>query len=157
MRFLSFCAAGVACACTGAASAAPQPSPAHVYTDEDLARVRPLRDQTGVASVPAFTPSADAAPSDRRADSSRAADERRWRREAARHRARQAALSRRIEALERQIEARRRDRSRSRGPGAAAPLEDRLAALREQRREEDSAFEDRARRAGALPGWLREE
>jgi hypothetical protein len=144
---------------------AGEPSHAPLYTDEDLARVSPFRDQTGVASIPAVTPSQDEADSHLRAEHesrARADSESYWRREAQRHRSRQAALVRRIRSVARQLDGARRrksaqdPRSSSRRGDPIRSLEDRLATLEEERRDEDSAFEDRARRAGALPGWLRE-
>lgn len=153
----------VACLALAASAAVPglagEPARAPLYTNEDLERVRPYRDQTGVASVPAVPPGAlERNDSHDRTDRDRAPDEAYWRREARRHHARQAALGARIAGLQRQIEARRRKAARSRGPAAPdESLEERLVALTEQRREEDLAFEDRARRAGALPGWLRED
>jgi hypothetical protein len=156
MRFVVACLAFLSSA--AAAGIAGEPARVPLYTDEDLERVHPYRDQTGVASVPAVTPSAHSAGACDPQDRSRARAEVYWRREARRHRARQAALAARIAVLQRQIETRRRKSSRSRGlaePSEA--LDDKLRALAEQRRDEDSAFEDRARRAGALPGWLRED
>ncbi len=162
------CLAFVLLAAAGVAAEAPR---APLYTDEDLRRVSPFRDQTGVMSVPAVTPSPDAAsPRAARDRSSRTGgDEAYWRREAQRHRSRQAALGRRIRSAERQLDQTRRRQSAalgrssssrssasSRGSDPVRVLEERLAALHEERREEDDAFFERARRAGALPGWLRE-
>jgi hypothetical protein len=154
---LSFVAAALLAPLTAQAR---EPSTVPVFTEQDLARVHPFRDQTGVASSPAVAPSEEPAPSPRRTGraTSTASDETYWRREALRHRARQATLARRIEDLKRQIESRRRDSAHSlREKKPSGSLEKQLAALEESKRAQDSAFEDRARRAGALPGWLREE
>ncbi len=160
------CLAFVLLAAAGVAAEAPR---APLYTDEDLRRVSPFRDQTGVMSVPAVAPSADARPSSARARSdrdsaARAGDETYWRRAAERHRSRQAALARRIRQVTRQLDQTRRRQSLSlgrsasstRGADASLVLEERLAAHEDQRREENDGFFDRARRAGALPGWMRE-
>lgn len=158
----------------GSAAAAPEEKkPVPLYTNDDLARVSPLRDETGVSSkVMARPPAAS-----RRDEDDRARAEAYWRREAESHRARMQAALDRIEDLRARIaerEARPPARSRTTAgrsrPGsggsrsrpssanAAAPLEAmqrRLAALEARRREADQRFEDRARREGALPGWLR--
>jgi hypothetical protein len=143
--------------------------PARVYTNADLARVAPYRDQTGVASVPASSPREEPSePPARvrgRAGTRRAAaardtyrdeaaarqrEETYWRREAARHQQRQRQLTERLDALRRQAGRGRRGSGVSR-----AQREEQLRLLEEQRRQEDEEFEERARRAGALPGWLR--
>jgi hypothetical protein len=136
----------------------PRP-PARVYTNADLERVHPHAADTGVASVPAA--SADGRPE-------RAAEPRRqsrgevhWRAEAARVRERLRALEERAAELRAKIAERASQPEtygrRSTTPrGASLPsLEASLAAveLRARRLQED--FEERARREGALPGWLR--
>jgi hypothetical protein len=134
--------------------------PVRVYTNEDLERVHPHRNETGVASVPAVPPGAAQArpePSSR----SRARGEAYWRREAARVRERLQALEAqaatlRVRLTERQEERRlllRRRRGSS--SGSEAELATRLAALEERMRRTRDDLEDRARREGALPGWLR--
>jgi hypothetical protein len=135
-----------------------------LYTNADLDRVAPLRDQTGVASVPAVPPSEEAPRarrSRRRAGSEPPGsdpDETYWRREAARHRKRQDTLIAKVDGIQRQIAQEKRRRVhplRSRDDSLVERLEQRCAEIERQRREEDDEFEERARRAGALPGWLR--
>jgi hypothetical protein len=142
-----------------AAASAPSAG-APLYTNEDLERVHPYRGQTGVLSVPAVEPSL-ATPAARHGARSRlsdeAAQEAYWRREATRHRQRMGRLERAANALRRQIDQKRRQRSTGRGKGNAGSeaLELRLAEKLAEIEEADSEFEERSRRAGALPGWLR--
>lgn len=140
---------------------------APLYTNVDLERVAPLRAETGATSVPAVQPAAPSA--DDGATRQRA--EAHWRREAERHHARLAALKRkaddmrlRLEDLKQRTEEQRRRSQQGRGRSASQrqvsdrpvrSAEARLRAVEEQMRELDSAFEDRARMAGALPGWIR--
>lgn len=134
-----------------------------VYTDEDLARVSPLRGQTGVESVPAGSDGRAAAASTRRrgiaddpAERAGGHGEAYWRRESQRVQERVRALRRQADDLRRRIDARRRE------PGVL-PLADprvreltrQLDALEGRMRELGADLEDRARRAGAPPGWLR--
>lgn len=150
-----------------AMGAAEEKQAAPRYTNVDLDRIAPLRAETGATSTPAAqlpAPSADdGAPSQR--------TEAHWRREAERHHTRMAALKRkaddlrlRLEDLRQKAEEQRRKSLQGRS-GAASQrqisdrpvrsAEARLRAVLEQMREADSAFEDRARIAGALPGWIR--
>jgi hypothetical protein len=138
-----------------------------VYTNEDLDRVRPLRDETGVASVPAFppdgkagrSPGSDAAglPAESRGTGRRS--EAYWRAEAERVRERLRKLKDQAEDLGRRIATVRPDpwsssRRRRTAPDTSA-WQARLAELEGRRREIEGDFLDRARRDGALPGWLR--
>lgn len=142
-----------------AAASAPSVG-APLYTNEDLERVHPYRGQTGVLSVPAVEPSL-ATPAVRHGARNRlsdeAAQEAYWRREATRHRQRMGRLERAASTLRRQIDQKRRQRSTGRGKGNAGSesLELRLADKLAEMEEADSEFEERSRRAGALPGWLR--
>ena len=146
---------GVAAACLLAAVAqsAERRPPARVYTDEDLARVSSRRGETGVDSQPASPPPAG------KPDKEQAASERGesyWRAEAARVRQRvepwrDDAADLRVEISTRQAE-----------PGVrpytdpkVRSMQRRLAALEARIREAEDRLEERARRAGALPGWLR--
>lgn len=146
--------------------AAPQAAPAQekkpvvpLYTNDDLERVAPFRNETGVASVPPAETKGAALPVP---TPSRGRGEDYWRREAARVRqqvrrlgAQAASLQSRIEAEKarpwRSRVASRRSRVASREP----ELEARLAALQREARELEDELSDRARRDGALPGWLR--
>jgi hypothetical protein len=135
----------------------PRP-PARVYTNEDLDRVHPLRNETGVASVPAASP--EAPPPEPR-PSSRGHGEAYWRREAARVRDRVLALEGQAATVRAQIEesdARQAQLSRratASAGGSKAHLEARLAGLERRIRQLEDDLAERARRESALPGWLR--
>jgi hypothetical protein len=139
-----------------------------VYTNEDLDRVRPFRDQTGVESKPDFDMAGNERAGTarqklggdgvaaRKGRHSAESDEEKWRYEAERFRAKLQPLRDKAADLRQQIEERRRQ------PGVR-PYTDpkivadqrRLEVLEQRIRESESNFEDRARRQGALPGWLR--
>jgi hypothetical protein len=138
------------------------------YTNEDLERVRPFRDQTGVASKPAnvTTGNERAGTSRQKLGGSGAAagrkrrsaesDEETWRTAAEKLRERLRPLRERADDVRVQIEERRRQ------PGVrpytdpkVVALQRKLDVLERRIREAESAFEDRARRLGVLPGWLR--
>jgi hypothetical protein len=138
--------------------------PVPLYTNEDLERMSPFRDQTGVSSTPALAPPVEVAPAAR---SRRAAadgpvhGETYWRRQAEvlhdrlqRSRDRMDDLRARIAAREAQTGSRTR-----RTPSATDAQLDawrrQLALLEARVRETEARFEDRARREGALPGWIR--
>ena len=123
-----------------------------LYTNEDLDRVRPYRDRTGVASVPAAVAEAPGEPAPER----RGRDETYWRRAAER-------LADRLRPLRsRAVDLRRRIDERWGKPGVRTlsdPLlqgwERELAETQDTIRDLEARFEERARREGALPGWLR--
>jgi hypothetical protein len=148
------CAAAVmACVCSRPALA-ERPRPVPLYTNEDLDRVRPLRDETGVASEPAVVPPA-ASPA-RATAAPRGHDEAYWRREVERLQDRLAPLSEKAHRLQAKIEERRRL------PGVRPYTDPQLLAwqadlqrIQECMRELEEKLQDRARREGALPGWLR--
>ncbi len=156
----------------GTAGAPEEKKPVTLYTNEDLERVSPWRGQTGVESRPDALPlpasgvdaAGTAAPDGR--------GERYWRREAEKVRDRLRPRRARIEALRARIAEREahpgvtRSRRAGRGGGSTratsssreSPLavwRRQVAALEHEVREEEDRFEERARRAGALPGWLR--
>lgn len=136
---------------------------APLYTNDDLARVSPRRTETGVASVPATLPAASP-PRPELLDETKT--EGYWR-------ARARRLQERLEPLRDQLgdlrvrlaEKRRSSRARppARSPARSRPqddagdarLESQIARLEARIREAESRLEDDARRAGALPGWLR--
>jgi hypothetical protein len=138
--------------------------PVRVYTNEDLDRVAPFRDQTGVNSVTAAAPETASDPRAKRAKakddgnstevSGRGQDY--WRREADKVRVRVRALQQRAAGLRQRIEQRRRKPK-------VFPYSDpqirtwsqRVDEIEAEVREMEAALEQRARRAGALPGWLR--
>jgi hypothetical protein len=136
------------------ASASEEKRPVRAYTNEDLARVSERRGETGVASEP--SPGA-AAPAPARARSERTArGEEFWRREADRLRHRTEPLRRKSNELEAKLLDRRRQPGvRPYTDALVVSYEAQLQGLRDRIRAEESRFEDRARREGALPGWLR--
>ena len=134
------------------------------YTNEDLRRVSPFRDQTGALSKPAVPfPSdprreADDLPAVSRSRRTRGAatEVAYWRREVERLRERLRPLRERAAELRDRIEERRRQGGvRPYGDPRIQAWERRLRALEERIREAESLLEDRARREGAPPGWLR--
>jgi septal ring factor EnvC (AmiA/AmiB activator) len=163
---LGFGLSAVLCA-QAAADEDPPPAarpPVRVYTNEDLDRVHLFRDETGVRSVPAVSP--DERPAPVRAEKARGRGEEHWRREAARVRERVRALQARASELRASIaeqadEAshfltrRRRSAASLSGDGSTSRLQSRLAALEQRIRETEEDLSERARRDGALPGWLR--
>jgi hypothetical protein len=148
-------------ASAGAAPADEPKKPVPTYTNEDLERVAPFRAETGALSQVAPAPAGASRARSREApEAGRRADEAYWRGEAERVRERVRALAREAEAIRERIDAlrERAASSRSRQAGAApgtAGLERRLALVLAEARERQDELEDRARRAGALPGWLR--
>ena len=159
---------GVSPAPADESTATPTRPPARVYTNADLDRVRPFRDQTGVRSVPAAVP--DATPLSRGLERSGSVlvdahgrGEEYWRREAQRVRDKVRAMETQADELrlriaERAEEAGRqftRGRRGSSGAASAATLRARIVALERRMREMEVELSDRARRARALPGWLR--
>ncbi len=148
---------GLALLSGAAAEEAKKPAP--LYTNEDLERLSPFRGQTGVLSEPAAAaPRATAPARDGRQD------EAYWRREAARVRERIASLRERADEIRRELREARdaarpsawtSGRSRDPKPPSLAPREARLAAIESRMGELEADLEDRARRARALPGWLR--
>jgi hypothetical protein len=122
-----------------------------VYTNDDLDRVSPLREQTGGMSTPALRP----APLPRESKPAGRGEEY-WRRESDRLRDRVEPLRARARELRLRIEERRRQ------PGVRPYSDPQIEAWQRQAQDVDervrdleSRFEDRARREGALPGWLR--
>jgi hypothetical protein len=124
------------------------------YGNQDLDRVHEQREQIGSASVPAKAAERPA----RNAPASRDRGEEFWRREAEAYRGRVAVLQRALADLEdKSTTARRSSSASGRKPAAAPPpsFERRIAALQARIHDEEMRFLDRARREGALPGWLR--
>lgn len=144
---------------------AEEKPPVRVYTNEDLERVRPHRDETGVASQPAFPPTTtsagDGATGRRRGRAQTGArgaarGEEYWRAAAERLREKLQPARDRAADLREKIEERRRQ------PGVRPYTDPRIVAdqrrletLERRIREAESNFEDRARRLGVLPGWIR--
>ena len=143
----------------GAASPGPardeDKKPVPLYTNDDLKRVSPFRDQTGALSTPAVT-SWPEAPDGPKAGRTAPRPEDYWRREAGRLRDRLRRLEDQADGLQTRIdERRRRPGVRPYSDPQIEAWQRRLRVLEERKREEESRFEERARRAGALPGWLR--
>jgi hypothetical protein len=171
---LGFGLSAILCASTAPADdapASPKHPPARVYTNEDLDRVRPFRDETGVRSVPAVAPDS-LAPGARAGMLGRAGSElvdahgrgqEYWRREADRVRDRVRAMETRADELRLRIAERAEEaghvlasgRRASSEAGSAATLRARLLALERRMRQMEIDLSERARRARALPGWLR--
>jgi hypothetical protein len=138
----------------------PPRQPARVYTNEDLDRVHPFAAETGGSSVPAVA--ADDASPARPAPAHRTGKgEEHWRAEAARVRERLRALEERAAELRSQIAERGSQsevfgrRRSSAGKTSLAALQASLAAVERRARLTQEDLEERARRDGALPGWLR--
>ncbi len=139
---------------------AASPPPARIYTNADLDRVHPFRDETGASSVPAVAAQPVTGPA--RGDLGSRHGESYWRHEAEKVRDRVRALaeqadelrSRIAEQVERPQRIVRRGRARS-TEGEERRLRARLAALERRARQLEEDLAERARREGALPGWLR--
>jgi hypothetical protein len=146
--------------------------PARVYTNDDLERVQPFRDELGARSVPAVAHQEGEAPTKpararRGAPTSEKAGERGesyWRAAAEKLRERLRRLSDQREVLRARMIERRDDerrvlrrgrRSLSSDPDPNPALEARIATIERRMRDLEDDLADRARRAGALPGWLR--
>jgi len=157
-------------------AAEEEKKPVRVYTNEDLERVAPYRDQTGVNSVPAVAPGSAGSDADANAETDaprrrgrgarpsaetgtsaaggRGADY--WRQEARKVRERVRALRQRATTFNERIEERRRKPK-------VFPYSDpqirawtqRVEEIEAQIREIEGELEERARHAGALPGWTR--
>lgn len=126
------------------------------YTNEDLQRLSPYRGETGVLSTP---PSPEAS---KPAAEPKPRGEEYWRREAERLRSRLRPLKRRAEELRLRLEetkaAEWRKRSggrRSDGGTSSQGVQRRLESVESEIREREDELLARARREGALPGWLR--
>jgi hypothetical protein len=157
----------------GTAGVPQERKPVPLYTNEDLERVSPRRGETGVdARLDAVPLPASGASEREDAAAPDGRGERYWRREAEKLRDRLRPRHARIEALRARIaereahpglrRSRRAGRAGSRTHAAASSRESQLpawrgqlAALEQEVREAEDRFEERARRAGALPGWLR--
>jgi len=137
--------------------------PVRVYTNDDLDRLAPYRAQTGVSSVPAVAPSAQAEGQSSRSSARAAKAEAYWHREAERVRVRVRGLEARAAEMRLRLEEERQrpvvfgrgHTGQPKHPAAAPALQAKLAAVEREIREVQDELDDRARREGALPGWLR--
>jgi hypothetical protein len=148
-----FPGAGAACLLAAALGAGEKRVPARVYTDEDLARVSARRGETGGDSRP-VAEAAEKPPAEKPDASHRS--EAHWRAEAARVRQRVEPWRDDADDLRSEIAARQAE------PGVrpytdpkVRALQRRLSQLEARIRDAEDRLEERARRAGALPGWLR--
>lgn len=125
-----------------------------IYTNDDLERVAPYRGQTGVESEPDRPPAAPARARAQEKDTGR--DERYWRQQADRTAEQARKLREQAADLAEKVDERRRQPGvRPYSDPQVVSLEKRRAALEARAREAELRLEERARRAGALPGWLR--
>ena len=125
-----------------------------VYTDDDLRRVSPLRDQTGGGNAPPPAPAAQKPEAGERTKPGRG--EGYWRGEAERLRDRLHPLRERAADLRVQIEERRRRPGvRPYSDPGVESLQRRLHALEQRIRDAEDRLHERARREGAWPSWLR--
>jgi hypothetical protein len=146
-----------------APAARPARPPVRVYTNADLERVHPFAAETGVRSVPAVEPGERQPRRERSEPAARGRGEAYWRQQATAVRERVRALEERAAGLRARIAERERERastvygSRRRGSAGGSPdaLRASLAALERRIRATQDDLEERARRDGALPGWLR--
>jgi hypothetical protein len=123
-----------------------------VYTDEDLRRVSPLRDQTGGSMERAPSPPAEKSSGGGPTGHGEAY----WRREAERLRERLQPLRERMAEMHAQMEERRRKPGvRPYSDPGIESLQRRIIGLEERIREAEDRLHERARRDGAMPGWLR--
>lgn len=149
--------------CLGAAPRKePSQTTPRVYTNQDLERVHPFRDELGGSSVPAVAPVEEPEASRSARETVARRGEEYWRREAEKVRNRLRTLRDQAEALRdriarQEVEQRRATRGGRRSPTAdqGATLRARLAGIERRMRETEEDLTDRARREGALPGWLR--
>jgi hypothetical protein len=134
--------------------------PVRVYTNADLDRVHPFAAETGGSSVPAVAAD-EQRPAPSTESKRKGHGEAHWRAEAARVRERLRALEERAAELRAQIAERSSQsevfgrRRSSAGKPSVASLEASLAAVERRARLTQEDLEERARRDGALPGWLR--
>jgi hypothetical protein len=137
--------------------------PVRVYTNDDLDRMAPYRGQTGVNSVPAVAASAAAESPSSRSSVRGGKAEAYWHREAERVRTRVRGLEARAaevrlrlqEERQRPVDFGRGHTGQPKRPSAVPALQAKLAAVEREIRAVQDELDDRARRQGALPGWLR--
>jgi hypothetical protein len=143
----------------GTAGEPQEKKPVPVYTNDDLDRISPFRGETGVSSTVAVPPHPTG--SGRHVDDGRARSEAYWRREAERLRVRLQRARDRVDDLRARLAASegesgpRSGEARMRAAAQAEAWRRQIAAMEARIRESEAHFADRARRAGALPGWLR--
>lgn len=128
-----------------------------VYTNDDLEKVAPYRGQTGVTSKPAapLAPSSEEPPRLKAAQTD-IRDERYWRQQKDRMAEQVRELRDQAALLAERVAHRRRQQGvlPYSDPEIVA-MEQKRLSLEDRAREAEDQLEERARRAGALPGWLR--
>jgi hypothetical protein len=161
------CALGL---CLVLTAVADEPDRTPTYTNDDLHRVSSRRGETGVLSRPSQPDGArkDGASRTERAASakhSRDDEETYWRGEAERLHDRVRSLRQRADELRLRIQQQERQQRRGNASARRSPsssrsdpaeaLRQRLQSIEDEIGDREARFEERARRAGALPGWLR--
>jgi hypothetical protein len=159
-RFALACALALA----GLPAIGEEGKPARLYTNEDLDRIAPRRGETGALSRPGPSPAPRAAARESGETAGASTKgEAYWRREASRVRTQVRTLEEQASRVREQIEraANRPSTGKNRQgrPRESWAAEDnrsrRLREIEARARELESNLEDRARREGAPPGWLR--
>jgi hypothetical protein len=150
----------IVCLCAGvlgpATSADEDRGATPTYTNADLERMTPYRGETGVLSQPAMP--ADRTETSKTKERAEGRGESYWRREAERLRERLRPLRQRAAELRQRIQETHSAAGRKPARGgreSAEALEQRLASIEAEMREREDELHERARREGALPGWLR--
>jgi hypothetical protein len=136
-----------------AAAAGQSARPPRSFRDDDLERYRRRR---GPESAPASAPAAALPPATPPRDLTR--ERVHWRKEAQQHErevAKVEASLRRLEWRLNEKRARRRSREWLTEDPSIALLEDSIRSLAEERDRLRARFHERARKEGALPGWIR--
>jgi hypothetical protein len=134
-------------------SPAGDAKPAPIYTNDDLDRVHPHRAETGVDSTPAAAAATAGVES---TEPRRAHGEAYWRREAERLQDQLATLAGQADRLRARIdERRRRPGVRPYSDPQVEGWQAQVERLQARMRLLQDRLHDRARREGALPGWLR--
>ena len=125
--------------------------PARSFSDDDLERYRRGRAPDSVPTTPTAAPPPVAARDLTRERVS-------WRKEAQQHQREVAKIEAKLRRLEWRLNekrSRRRSREWLTEDAAIGLLEDSIRALSEERRRLEEGFRERARKEGALPGWVR--
>lgn len=126
--------------------------PARAFGDGDLERYRRARAPSTAPAVSPAAPRPAAAPRDLTRERVH------WRREAQQHQREVARIEANVRRLEWRLNekrSRRRNRNWLTEDPAIALLEDSIRSLNEERDRVEERFRERARKEGALPGWLR--
>lgn len=126
--------------------------PVPTFSDDDLERYRRARAPETPAAVSAAPPRPAATPRDLTREKVY------WRKESEQHQrevARIEAHLRRLEWRLNEKRSRRRNRDWLTEDPAIGLLEDSIRSLTEERQRLEERFRERARKEGALPGWLR--